>query len=248
MVLLLPRALGATLAMTDPVLRRGCGGAGRLLASVLLEQLFSMLLAPAMMLFHTSLVIRTLAGSPAAWHAQERGDRGVGFREALARHKWHVPLGLLWSAVILLVARHYIWWLMPVVVGLVLSVPLTMLTSSTRAGRWTPRRPAADPGGNPSARRARRIAAARGLGSFPWRSCDDQPVNSREPEHPDAGALANGGGAPRLCAAARCADQTAETGQHRALSVSPKSAVRARREGVTVSTHRVASNLSLKST
>ena len=135
-VLLLPRALGAALAMTDPVLRRGFGGGGRLLASVLVEQLFSVLLAPAMMLFHTSFVMRTLAGSPVAWHAQERGDRGVGFREALARHKWHVLLGLLWGTVILLVAPHYICWLMPVLVGLVLSVPLTMLTSSTRAGRW----------------------------------------------------------------------------------------------------------------
>jgi membrane glycosyltransferase len=139
-VLLLPKVMGATLALADRSLRRGFGGAGRLLASLLVEQLFSMLLAPAMMVFHSVFVLTTLAGKPVTWHAQERGDRGIGLSEALARHKWHVLLGLAWGTVILMIAPRYIWWMLPVLAGLILSVPLTMWTSRTSAGRWMRRR------------------------------------------------------------------------------------------------------------
>jgi membrane glycosyltransferase len=138
-VLLIPKLLAAVLAIRDRTLRRGFGGTGRLLASLLIEQLFSMLLAPAMMVFHSTFVLTTLAGKPVSWSAQERGDRGIGIGEALWRHKWHVLLGLAWGAVILWLAPRYIWWLMPVLAGLILSAPLTMLTSRTGAGRWTRR-------------------------------------------------------------------------------------------------------------
>jgi membrane glycosyltransferase len=139
-VLLMPKLLGATLALTDRSLRRGYGGVGRLFASLLVEQLFSMLLAPAMMVFHSAFVVSTLAGKPVVWSAQDRGDRGISAIEALARHKWHVLLGMAWGAVILAIAPRYIWWMLPVLAGLVLSVPLTMLTSRTSAGRWARRR------------------------------------------------------------------------------------------------------------
>jgi membrane glycosyltransferase len=89
-----------------------------------------------MMIFHTTFVITTLAGKPVTWNAQDRGDRGIGFLEALNRHKWQILLGLGWGAAILLMAPRYIWWMMPILSGLVLSVPLTMLTSLASAGKW----------------------------------------------------------------------------------------------------------------
>ena len=133
-VLFLPKFFGALLALKDARLRRGFGGGGRLLASLGLEQLFSILLAPAMMLFHTTFVVTTLLGKPVVWHAQERGDRGIGVLEALLRHKWHLVIGIAWGAVILAFAPRYIWWLLPVLAGMVLAVPLTVMTSRTGAG------------------------------------------------------------------------------------------------------------------
>ncbi len=62
-LLLLPKALGATLTFRDRALLKGFGGPVRLSASLLAEQIFSMLLAPAMMLFHSWFVIRTLCGT-----------------------------------------------------------------------------------------------------------------------------------------------------------------------------------------
>jgi membrane glycosyltransferase len=139
-ILLMPKVLGLTLALVNSQLRRGFGGGVRLLTSLLIEQLFSTLLAPAMMIFHTTFVITTLAGKPVTWNAQDRGDRGIGFLEALNRHKWQILLGLIWGAAILSMAPRYIWWLMPILSGLILSVPLTMLTSRASVGRWMRRR------------------------------------------------------------------------------------------------------------
>jgi membrane glycosyltransferase len=139
-ILLLPKVLGTTLALVNPSLRRGFGGGAKLITSVLVEQIFSTLLAPAMMIFHTTFVISTLAGKPVTWNAQDRGDRGITFLEALNRHKWQILLGLAWGATILLIAPRYIWWMMPILSGLILSVPLTMLTSRSSVGLWMRRR------------------------------------------------------------------------------------------------------------
>jgi membrane glycosyltransferase len=139
-ILLMPKVLGATLALVNSRLRRGFGGTVRLFASLLIEQVFSTLLAPSMMIFHTTFVVTTLAGKPVTWNAQDRGDRGITFLEALDRHKWQILLGLIWGAAILLMAPRYIWWMMPILSGLILSVPLTMLTSRTSVGRWMRRR------------------------------------------------------------------------------------------------------------
>src|SRR5262249_35785402 len=93
-ILLMPKGLGTVLALVNGPLRRGYGGGFKLMLSVLIEQIFSTLLAPAMMIFHTTFVLSTLAGKPVTWNAQDRGDRGIGFLEALNRHKWQILLGL----------------------------------------------------------------------------------------------------------------------------------------------------------
>jgi membrane glycosyltransferase len=139
-VLLMPKVLGMTLALVNSKLRRAYGGGFRLIASVLVEQVFSTLLAPSMMLFHTSFVLTTLIGKSVSWNAQDRGDRGITFLDALNRHKWHVLFGLAWGGAILSMAPRYIWWLMPILSGLILSVPLTMLTSRASVGKWLRRR------------------------------------------------------------------------------------------------------------
>jgi membrane glycosyltransferase len=133
-VLLMPKVLGMTLALVNPVLRRGFGGAGKLMSSLLLEQAFSIVLAPAMMVFHATFVVSTLAGVPVAWDAQDRGDRGITYAAAFRRHRWHVALGIGWGAIILTFAPEYIYWMMPVLGGLVLSVPLTVYTSRSTLG------------------------------------------------------------------------------------------------------------------
>ena len=133
-VLLLPKALGAILALSNRVQRKGFGGTRRILMGLLAEQIFSMLLAPAMMVFHSTFVVRTLFGHVVRWDAQPRDDRGISFREAFARMKWHIALGLVWGGVILAFAPAFIWWMAPVLAGLLAGVPLTMITSRADLG------------------------------------------------------------------------------------------------------------------
>jgi membrane glycosyltransferase len=133
-VLLLPKVLGATLALVNAQRRKAFGGARSILKSLLAEQVFSMLLAPAMMIFHSSFVAQTLSGIVVKWDAQARDDRGIGFGEALKRMKWHIAISIVWGAVILALAPRFIWWMAPVLVGLLASAPLTVLTSRASVG------------------------------------------------------------------------------------------------------------------
>ena len=134
-VLLVPKMLGAFLALRDRAVRAAFGGAPKILGGFLLEQLLSILLAPTMMLFHSEFVLRALLGRSVGWDAQARGDRGITWREAFLRHKSHFAIGLVWGTAILVLAPHFIWWMSPVILGMLLSVPLTVLTSRADLGR-----------------------------------------------------------------------------------------------------------------
>ena len=134
-VLLLPKILAAVLTLRDRQMRRQFGGAARLCASMLVEQLFSMLLAPSMMLFHSTFVAQILLGKTVSWNASSRADRGVTLREAFRRQKWHLAFALAWGTIMLRVAPRFFWWLTPVLVGLICGVWFTAWTSRTSAGR-----------------------------------------------------------------------------------------------------------------
>jgi membrane glycosyltransferase len=133
-VLLIPKMLGSILVLRDKTLRARFGGTGKFLLSCLFEQALSMLMAPIMMLFHSEFVLRALMGRSVGWDAQPRGDRGVTWGEAFVRHRWHAAIGLVWGALILAIAPHFIWWMLPVVIGMLISVPFTTLTSRSSLG------------------------------------------------------------------------------------------------------------------
>jgi membrane glycosyltransferase len=134
-VLLVPKMLGAALVIRDRASRAAFGGAYRIVGGFLFEQLLSILLAPTMMLFHSEFVVRALLGRSVGWDAQARGDRGISWREALYRHRWHLAIGLVWGSVILWLAPDFIWWMSPVILGMLFAVPFTVLTSRADLGR-----------------------------------------------------------------------------------------------------------------
>lgn len=132
-MLLMPKVLGLGLAL----LRRPAdfGGPLRLVASVLLEALFAMLIAPLMMLFHSLFVISVLSGRTVSWDPQAREGRAVPWREAW-RLTWPASLaGLLWALVTWWYTPVFFWWLTPVWLGLLLSTPLVRWSSSLTLGR-----------------------------------------------------------------------------------------------------------------
>lgn len=134
-----PKLFGLVLALVRPQLRAGYGGASRLVASAALEFLASVLLAPVMMMFHTNFVLATLLGRRVGWDAQQRGGRAVRFGEALQRHTLHLLLAGVLLAVLLPTVPDTLWWLAPVLAGLVLGAPLAVVTSRAGPGLWTRR-------------------------------------------------------------------------------------------------------------
>jgi membrane glycosyltransferase len=132
--LFLPKLLGLSLVLFSRSERQAFGGAWRLCTSVLVEVLFSALLAPMMMLFQTLSVGLTLLGRSVVWEAQPRDDRGVGWREALRRLGWHTLVGATWAGGVYAVTPDFFWWLTPIWLGLVLSLPLSVWSSRRTLG------------------------------------------------------------------------------------------------------------------
>ncbi len=129
-----PKILALLLRLGSTRAARRFGGRLAVLASFVFEVLFSALLAPVMMLFHTSFVTAILLGSAVGWPAQSRGDRGMSWQQALKRHVGHALLGAALLAAIAIVTPSYLPWILPVCIGLILSVPLAVLSSRRTVG------------------------------------------------------------------------------------------------------------------
>jgi membrane glycosyltransferase len=135
-LLFVPRVLAIVSRLRRREERRGFGGARRLLASVALEWLLSTLLAPVMMLEHARFVVGVLFGKSVGWKAQRRGERGVRMREAVRRHGAASALGAAWGLLLLSVAPRLLGWMLPVLLGLLLAIPLSLLTGRVDLGQW----------------------------------------------------------------------------------------------------------------
>ena len=116
------------------------GGVVSLTLSVMAEITISTFLAPVRMLFHSLYVIITLSGYKVNWNPQNREGGGTTWLEALRFHWWGTALGLAWGWIIYLANPGFFLWLSPIVIGLALSVPLSVLTSKSglgeKARRW----------------------------------------------------------------------------------------------------------------
>ncbi len=139
-VLFMPKLFSLALTLGSRARRQSFGGGGRLIASALAEVVFSLLLAPVMMLFHSTFVATILAGRSVGWASQPRDDRGIAWSEAMRRHTVHSLIGLAWGGVVFWYATDFLWWVAPIVLGMAVAVPLNVLSSRTGAGLFMQRR------------------------------------------------------------------------------------------------------------
>ena len=133
-LLFVPKLLGLLLALVDGPRRRALGGGPRLVLTALLEQLFSALLAPVMMVLHSWFVLSILLGTSIEWKPQRRSAAQSAFGLALKAFLWPTLIGLGAAVAVWHAAPLLFWWLSPVTAGLVLSVPLALLGASERLG------------------------------------------------------------------------------------------------------------------
>ncbi|WP_462401481.1 glucans biosynthesis glucosyltransferase MdoH [Pseudomonas sp. Marseille-QA0332] len=110
------------------------GGRIKVTVSMLLEMLFSMLLAPVRMIFHTRFVLAAFLGWAATWNSPQRDDDSTPWSEAVRRHGPQTLLGIAWAALVAWLNPSFLWWLAPIVGSLVLSIPVSVISSRVNLG------------------------------------------------------------------------------------------------------------------
>jgi membrane glycosyltransferase len=132
-LLFLPKILSVALIWAQGAKR--FGGGFRLAFSMMAELFSSALLAPIRMLFHTQFVVAALTGLAIPWKSPPREDAETTWGEALRRHGLHTLLGLIWAGSVYWLNPSFLWWLLPVVGALILSVPISVYSSRVSLGR-----------------------------------------------------------------------------------------------------------------
>src|SRR3546814_603671 len=139
-MLLAPKLMGFIATMFDRDLRRGCGGAVRTFIGMLLETLLAALMAPVTMYVQSRGVAEVLAGKDSGWESQRRDDGSLPFSSLLRSYGGLTFLGVLAAVMSWSISPALAAWMSPVILGLLLSIPIVMLTSTRAAGQWLRRR------------------------------------------------------------------------------------------------------------
>lgn len=134
-LLLLPKMFSLIALAKQPQRLREFGGWDNVVGSALLETLISILVSPIMMFFHTRFVVTTLLGQKVVWNAQNRGEGDITFGEALLVYGPHMLAGVLTTLFIGYFSPYLLIWFLPVVFGLIFSVPLALTLGSVRLGQ-----------------------------------------------------------------------------------------------------------------
>ncbi|HET8995230.1 MAG TPA: glucan biosynthesis glucosyltransferase H, partial [Acetobacteraceae bacterium] len=133
-LLLVPKLLGGIAVLLHGPDRRGCGGTLRLLVSLVVETVIAGLAAPVVMLTQSVDVAGILLGRDSGWNAQRRDDGGIPFRVVAQRYRRHTLLGLLLGGAAWAVSLSLALWMLPVVLGLALAIPLAVASGQRRLG------------------------------------------------------------------------------------------------------------------
>lgn len=134
-VIMLPKVLALVDLAFDSERRRAFGGLARTTLSVVGETIFSTLHAPLQMLWHTRFVITISLGMGVSWGTQNRDADGTEWSYALRRHWGHVLVGVVWGGLVFWLDEITFWWFLPVLLGMFVSIPLSVLTSRSSWGR-----------------------------------------------------------------------------------------------------------------
>jgi membrane glycosyltransferase len=128
-LLILPKLLAYILLLAQTGRRRLFGGALVALMGILIETLLSGLIAPVMMIFQSSAVGEILLGRDAGWQVQRRDDGEVPRREIIRKYALPTCIGVGMAISAYAVSLPLLLWMAPVIAGLVLAIPIAMVSS-----------------------------------------------------------------------------------------------------------------------
>ena len=112
--------------------RRQFGGGFRVLAGIIAETLLSGLTAPVIMIFQSSAVGGILLGRDVGWQVQRRADGAVPRKETFRKYAIPTMFGIVMAISAYAVSLPLLLWMMPVVLGLLMAIPLATISGSAR--------------------------------------------------------------------------------------------------------------------
>jgi membrane glycosyltransferase len=129
-----PKILAVIQLARDPAAVRAHGGKRALVHGVVGEALFSTLMAPIVMLQHSWFVFTILMGIATGWAAQQRSDRALPWGFVARQFGPHTVVGFVAAALLWRYAPHSFGWFLPLLAGLVLAIPVVVISSSLTLG------------------------------------------------------------------------------------------------------------------
>ena len=105
-----------------------------LITSAVLEQLAALVTSAMLLVFYTHYSITLLLGHTVKWDTQARDDRGVSWTEGWLRLRVTFVLGVAWLLTLWHTNTALLAWCAPLVFGLVLALPVAILSSRTTWG------------------------------------------------------------------------------------------------------------------
>ncbi len=136
---LMPKIAG----LADVLLQKGeadrYGGKGRLLAGAFAEFLFSTLISPVIATRVTIFMAGLPFGRSVTWSGQIRDAQRLSWRTAFAGLWPQLLFGLALATVLGSVLPASLWYALPMLAGLILAIPLAVLTAEPKIGAWCER-------------------------------------------------------------------------------------------------------------
>ena len=134
-MLIVPKLLASVVLAFDRKTRKKFGGGMLVLAGIVAETILSGLTAPVMMIFQSSAVGEILFGRDAGWQVQRRDDGEVSHRDMIGTYSMPTLVGVAMAAAAYAVSLPLLLWMTPVILGLLLSIPMAILSSSAEPSR-----------------------------------------------------------------------------------------------------------------
>ncbi len=132
-MLIFPKFLGLIIFLNQNK-PKNYGGFWAPVKSTFTEIFFSALSAPIMMMFQSKFVFDIFTGNSVSWNTQNRDAVGTSWKTAWQRHKWHMFLGIVSTLIIWQYAHDLFWWMLPITLGLILSLPISVFSSREALG------------------------------------------------------------------------------------------------------------------
>jgi membrane glycosyltransferase len=133
-MLIAPKLFGYIAMLPRQSDRAGMGGSIRGLVSVLGETIVSALIAPIMMMSQSRAITEILMGRDSGWSAQQRTHGRTPLRDLARRYGFHTAVGAALAIAAYSVSGALFLWMLPVIFGLVLAIPIVAVTSMAGLG------------------------------------------------------------------------------------------------------------------